>query len=78
MTKLISAGLEVDCDFLFFKVNATADNGDHMAWGFRVLNFQKYDDKDMDLKLFIENLKTLIYRLGEELNNGHKNNKENI
>jgi hypothetical protein len=63
MTRLISAGLEVIGDFLFFHVDAKRDNGDRMGWGFRVLNFKNYDDKDMDLKIFTENLKDLIFRV---------------
>ena len=66
MTKVMSAGLEVNGDFLFFQVNAKRDNGDGMTWGFRLLDLKNYDDKDMDLKIFIEDLKGLISRVGRD------------
>jgi hypothetical protein len=67
MTKVMSADLEVDCDFLFFKVAIKKDNGDYMSDGFRVLNFQRYNDKDMDLKIFIESMRILLSRLEKEV-----------
>lgn len=67
MIKVMSVGFEVDCDFLFFKVLIKKDNNDYVSDGFRILNFQRYSDKDLDLKIFIENMKILLSRLEKEV-----------
>ncbi len=67
MPKVQRAGMKVDSGFLFFDVEIARDNLDQMTYGFEISRLEYYQDRDMDLKVFIENLKSLVTRLEKEL-----------